>query len=440
MTNRAAALRARLVVLPDPQAQDAAELHARIARAQRREAQAYARYLAARNEIRCVERTWKALNHERHAKARIARALARKAAARERATRRAIRNDLDCVRRTWRALALERDWEQLRRDQRDREREARRVAQIAASEARRMAEAVARAEAEARRAKARRRFIEKAAIAAAARVEHGYVYAFAHKAQGWIKIGMTGAPDEARCWGRIFDYIKAHKLPPKGWEFVGFIASTEAQKLETFIHRKLIKFRVIQDGGRTELFKCSITAYMSALDLLDDYIVSTSPDDARDVARAAAISAAEREWDAREQQLPPPRGHEAHTASYFAEADRLYADFGLPYRAEGMADFLYRRGINIFLNENLYSGRDVGDAEGCGYDLAAQLAEKCYQTMSDSQKDQTGENKDKVAAGLKALRGFLYEHTDEFNNDPLAREEAAARLAEKRARTSTRAA
>ena len=302
-----------------------------------------------------------------------------------------------------------------------------------------MAEAVARAEAEARRAKARRRFIEKAAIAAAARVEHGYVYAFAHKAQGWIKIGMTGAPDEARCWGRIFDYTKAHELPPKGWEFVGFIASTEAQKLETFIHRKLIKFRVNQDGGPPELFKCSITAYMSALDLLDDYIVSTSPDDARDVARAAAISAAERECDANSNC--PHQGATRRTPpQYLAEADRLYADFGLPYRAEGMADFLYRRGINIFLNENLYSGRDVGDAEGCGYNLAAQLAEKCYQTMSNFQKDQTGENKDKVAAGLKALRGFLYEHTDEFNNDPLAREEAAARLAEKRARTSTRAA
>ena len=60
MTNRAAALRARLVVLPDPQAQDAANCtHASPAptRAQHREAQAYARYLAARNEIRCVERT-----------------------------------------------------------------------------------------------------------------------------------------------------------------------------------------------------------------------------------------------------------------------------------------------------------------------------------------------------------------------------------------------
>jgi hypothetical protein len=110
-----------------------------------------------------------------------------------------------------------------------------------------------------------------------------------------------------------------------------------------------------------------------------------------------------------------------------------------PIGPKGWPTSLYRRGVNIFLHETLYSGRDVGDAEGCGYDLAAQLAEKCHQTISHSQKDQTGENKAKVAAGLKA-RGFLYEHPDELINDPLAREEAAARLAEKRARTSTRAA
>jgi hypothetical protein len=194
---------------------------------------------------------------------------------------------------------------------------------------------------------------------------------------------MTGAPDEARCWGRIFDYIKAHRLPSKGWEFVGFIASTEAQKLETFIHRKLVKFRVIQDGGRTELFKCSITAYMSALDLLDDYIVSTSPDDARDAARAAAIAAAEREWDARERS---------------AEADRLFAKFGLVYRVQGLTDYLNKREI-------LVTSRDSGG------DLAVELAEKCCGVMS-AFTTQTPE----TATALKALRGFLSQHIGQPRN------------------------
>jgi hypothetical protein len=157
MTLRADIALARLVVLPDPQGQDAAESRARITRAQQNEAVSLTRYYKARNELRCVERTWKELNRERHEKARVARALARKAAARERATSRAIRNELDCVRRTYAALALERVWEQLRRDQRDREREAQRLAKVAAEEALRKAEAAARADAAAKRAEARRK-------------------------------------------------------------------------------------------------------------------------------------------------------------------------------------------------------------------------------------------------------------------------------------------
>jgi T5orf172 domain-containing protein len=120
---------------------------------------------------------------------------------------------------------------------------------------------------------------------------HGYVYAFAHKGQGWVKVGMTTSDDEARCWGRISHYIKAHSLPAKGWEFVGFIPSTNAQALETLVHRKLAKFRVVRNGGRTELFHCSVIAYMATLDLLDEFIAKTSPEGAAEAARQAAREA-----------------------------------------------------------------------------------------------------------------------------------------------------
>jgi hypothetical protein len=42
---------------------------------------------------------------------------------------------------------------------------------------------------------------------------HGYVYAFAHQSNGWIKVGMTEKDDPQRCWGRINHYIKQHRLP-----------------------------------------------------------------------------------------------------------------------------------------------------------------------------------------------------------------------------------
>ena len=45
---------------------------------------------------------------------------------------------------------------------------------------------------------------------------HGYVYAFAHKQEGWIKVGMTNKSDERRCWGRVRNYIQAHSLPDNG--------------------------------------------------------------------------------------------------------------------------------------------------------------------------------------------------------------------------------
>ena len=75
---------------------------------------------------------------------------------------------------------------------------------------------------------------------------------------------MTSKSDERRCWGRIRNYIRAHSLPDNRWEFVGFIASMEAQKLEVLIHRKLSKFRVMKRKGPSEFFKCSIEVYMVA--------------------------------------------------------------------------------------------------------------------------------------------------------------------------------
>ncbi len=79
--------------------------------------------------------------------------------------------------------------------------------------------------------------------------------------------------------------------------------------------------------------------------------------------------------------------------------------------------------------------------EGHGHELAVVLASNCYEVMSERQKENvlTGEDKDKLDAGVKALRGFLYEHTKAFDNDPLAREEAAARKQEDAARQAAAA-
>jgi hypothetical protein len=101
---------------------------------------------------------------------------------------------------------------------------------------------------------------------------HGYVYAFAHPPNGWVKIGMTEKDDTERCWARIDHYIKQHRLPDQGWEFVGFIATHKARELETRLHRSLKKFRVTLEGERTELFQCSIGVYFAALEHLNDFI------------------------------------------------------------------------------------------------------------------------------------------------------------------------
>ena len=100
---------------------------------------------------------------------------------------------------------------------------------------------------------------------------HGYVYAFAHQPNGWIKVGMTEKNDEQRCWDRIH-YIKQHRLPDEGWEFVGFVPTYKTRALETRIRRNLKTFRVMLEGKRTELFKCSVAMYLVTLNGLNEFI------------------------------------------------------------------------------------------------------------------------------------------------------------------------
>ena len=140
---------------------------------------------------------------------------------------------------------------------------------------------------------------------------HGYVYAFANKKHGWLKVGMTSKNEEERCWSRIRDYIKAHSLPPDGWDFVGFIPCMQAQKLETLIHRKLKKFRVA-NGRSQELFKCSLAVYLGVLDVLDEFIEANSPDMAAEAAR-------------REREKQEREAREAQQRAY-AEAQRRELD------------------------------------------------------------------------------------------------------------------
>jgi hypothetical protein len=100
---------------------------------------------------------------------------------------------------------------------------------------------------------------------------HGYVYAFAHQPNGWIKVGVTEKNDEQLCWDRINHYIKQHRLPDDGWEFVGFVPAYEARELETRIHRTLKKFRV-PVGRHRELFKCSVAVYLITLNGLNEFV------------------------------------------------------------------------------------------------------------------------------------------------------------------------
>jgi hypothetical protein len=101
---------------------------------------------------------------------------------------------------------------------------------------------------------------------------HGYVYAFAHQPNGWIKVAMTEKNDEQRCWDRINNYIKQHRLPDDGWEFVGFVPTYKARELETRTRRNLKEFRLMLEGKPTELFKCSVAVYLVTLNGLNEFI------------------------------------------------------------------------------------------------------------------------------------------------------------------------
>lgn len=107
----------------------------------------------------------------------------------------------------------------------------------------------------------------------------GYVYAFHNKPCGLLKVGMTDRSDESSCWGRIRDYVLTHNLSSTGWEFVGFVASKSAAQLEQSLHRKLAKFRFMHASAR-ELFKCSVSIYLAALDQFEDMIEAGMPDNA----------------------------------------------------------------------------------------------------------------------------------------------------------------
>jgi hypothetical protein len=83
---------------------------------------------------------------------------------------------------------------------------------------------------------------------------------------------MTEKDGEQGCWDSINHYIKQHRLPADGWEFVGFIPTYNARELQTRIHRNLKEFRVTREGKRTEHFKCSVVVYLITLNGLNEFI------------------------------------------------------------------------------------------------------------------------------------------------------------------------
>ena len=131
------------------------------------------------------------------------------------------------------------------------------------------------------------------------------MYAFEHKENGWIKIGMTNRPDETYCWTRIHHYCKIRSLPENGWTIIGVVKSSKPNELERRMHRRLRQYRVTQADGETELFKCGVLIYEAALESLNEFIVGNKP---RTNAEALAYVAQLREKttqdnEARRQQL-----------------------------------------------------------------------------------------------------------------------------------------
>jgi hypothetical protein len=134
---------------------------------------------------------------------------------------------------------------------------------------------------------------------------YGFMYAFEHKEMGWIKVGMTNKPDETYCRTRIHHYCRVRSLPENGWELRGIVKTAAPAKLEDRMHRKLRQYRVTQEDGETELFKCDVSVYQAALASLDEFIVSNKPrTTAEAVAHVEALRArTTQENAARHQQV-----------------------------------------------------------------------------------------------------------------------------------------
>jgi hypothetical protein len=135
--------------------------------------------------------------------------------------------------------------------------------------------------------------------------DYGFMYAFEHKVMGWIKVGVTNKPDDTYCWTRIRNYCEVRSLPQDGWRLLGVVKSAVPAKLEDRMHRKLRQYRVIQEDGETELFKCDVAAYETALAALSEFIIKNKPrTTAEALAHVAQLSEQKAKEDAaRHQQV-----------------------------------------------------------------------------------------------------------------------------------------
>jgi T5orf172 domain len=130
--------------------------------------------------------------------------------------------------------------------------------------------------------------------------DYGFMYAFEHRGNGWIKIGMTNRPDETYCWTRIHHYCKTRSLPENGWAIIGVVKSSKPNELENRMHRRLRQYRVTQDDGETELFKCGVLIFEAALVSLNEFIVGNKP---RTIVEALAYVAQFREKTTQDNEV-----------------------------------------------------------------------------------------------------------------------------------------
>jgi T5orf172 domain len=107
----------------------------------------------------------------------------------------------------------------------------------------------------------------------------GYVYVFFNPNLNWVKVGMTDKDDQKYCENRLFDYLRSHSIPSKGWAFICAFRTNHPSIVEKAIHEKLRPFKV-SNGSARELFSCSpIITIPIIMEIISEYHVLSNQEE-----------------------------------------------------------------------------------------------------------------------------------------------------------------